>query len=114
METMSPDRCPVTTALAVIGGKWKPVILYQLRDGPLRFGVLRRVVPRVTQKMLTQQLRELERDGIIRRKVYTVVPPKVEYSLSSYGATLKPLLLGMCEWGKKHRARTVKSGRRVA
>jgi DNA-binding HxlR family transcriptional regulator len=105
METMTPDRCPVTTALTVIGGKWKPVILFQLRERSLRFGALRRVVPGVTQKMLTQQLRELERDGIIDRKVHFVVPPKVEYSLTEYGRTLRPLLLAMCEWGKKHRAR---------
>jgi DNA-binding HxlR family transcriptional regulator len=105
METMTPDRCPVTVALTVIGGKWKPVILFQLREGPLRFGALRRVVPGVTQKMLTQQLRELERDGILDRKVHIVVPPKVEYSLTAYGKTLRPLLAAMCAWGQKHRAR---------
>jgi DNA-binding HxlR family transcriptional regulator len=105
METMTPDRCPVTAALTVIGGKWKPVILFQLRAGPLRFGALRRVVPGVTQKMLTQQLRELEHDGILDRKVHIVVPPKVEYSLTAYGKTLRPLLAAMCAWGQKHRAR---------
>jgi DNA-binding HxlR family transcriptional regulator len=105
METMTPDRCPVTAALTVIGGKWKPVILFQLREGPLRFGALRRVVPGVTQKMLTQQLRELERDGILDRKVHFVVPPKVEYSLTAYGKTLRPLLAAMCAWGTKHRLR---------
>jgi DNA-binding HxlR family transcriptional regulator len=106
METMTAETCPVTAALEVIGGKWKPVILYQLRNGPIRFGALRRIVPRATQKMLTQQLRELESDGVIDRTVHAVVPPKVEYSLSKYGETLKPLLLSMCEWGKKHRSRT--------
>ncbi len=105
METTTSDRCPVTAALTVIGGKWKPVILFQLREGPLRFGALRRVVPGVTQKMLTQQLRDLERDGIVDRKVHLVVPPNVEYSLSTYGRTLRPLLASMCEWGTKHRTR---------
>lgn len=113
METMTPSRCPVTAALTVIGGKWKPVILFQLREGALRFGVLRRVVPGVTQKMLTQQLRELERDGIVDRKVHVVVPPKVEYSLSAYGRTLRPVLEAMCHWGLKHRARLARRRRPV-
>jgi DNA-binding HxlR family transcriptional regulator len=108
---MSAESCPVTAALEVVGGKWKPVILYQLRHGPLRFGALRRIVPRATQKMLTQQLRELERDGVVDRTVHAVVPPKVEYSLSTYGETLKPLLLEMCEWGKKHRSRVEQRSR---
>ncbi len=108
METMSSEDCPVTAALEVIGGKWKPVILYQLRNGAMRFGELRRAVPKATQKMLTQQLRDLERDGIIDRFVHAVVPPKVEYSLTNYGRTLKPLLAEMCAWGKKHRARALK------
>lgn len=102
---MEHDDCPVSAALDVIGGKWKPVILYQIRKGPTRFGELRRLVPLATQKMLTQQLRELEHDGIINRKVYAVVPPKVEYTLTSYGETLLPLLAMMCEWGKRHRER---------
>ncbi len=109
METMSYETCPVTAALDVIGGRWKPVILFQIREGALRFGELRRKVPRVTQKMLTQQLRELERDGIVNRSVQTVVPPRVDYSLTPYGETLKPLLLSLCEWGKKHRARGMRS-----
>ena len=76
----------------------------------MRFSELRRVVPQATQKMLTQQLRDLERDGTIHRKVYAVVPPRVDYSLTEYGKTLKPLLSLMCAWGTKHRAR--KSDRR--
>ena len=105
METMSYETCPVTAALEVIGGRWKPVILFQIRDGPMRFGALRRAVPRVTQKMLTQQLRELERDGIVHREVQAIVPPRVDYSLTPHGESLKPLLLALCEWGKKHRMR---------
>jgi DNA-binding HxlR family transcriptional regulator len=102
-ETMNIEDCPVTAALAVIGGKWKPLLLYQLRTGSMRFSELRRVVPHATQKMITQQLRELERDGVVSRKVHAVVPPKVEYALTSYGNTLKPVLNAMCEWGVMHR-----------
>jgi DNA-binding HxlR family transcriptional regulator len=109
---MEFSDCPVVAALEVIGGKWKPLILFQLRDRPMRFSELRRMVPQATQKMLTQQLRDLERDGIIHRKVYAVVPPKVDYSLTDYGQTLKPLLALMCDWGSRHRARaTVRRGR---
>jgi DNA-binding HxlR family transcriptional regulator len=110
---MNYADCPVAAALEVIGGKWKPLILYQLRDRPMRFSELRRVVPQATQKMLTQQLRDLERDGIINRKVYAVVPPKVDYSLTDYGQTLKPLLSIMCDWGAKHRARAANRNRRM-
>jgi DNA-binding HxlR family transcriptional regulator len=102
---MEFSDCPVVAALEVIGGKWKPLILFQLRERPMRFSELRRMVPQATQKMLTQQLRDLERDGIIHRKVYAVVPPKVDYSLTDYGQTLKPLLALMCDWGSKHRSR---------
>ena len=98
-------ECPVAATLEVIGGKWKPLILFHLRDRSMRFSELRRVVPQATQKMLTQQLRDLERDGIIHRKVYAVVPPKVDYSLTDYGQTLKPLLALMCAWGSRHRLR---------
>ena len=102
METKLTDPCPVEAALAVVGGRWKPVILYRLGMGPMRFGELRRAMPRVTQKMLTQQLRELERDDIVAREIHPVVPPKVVYSLTKYGKTLKPMMAAMCDWGKKH------------
>jgi DNA-binding HxlR family transcriptional regulator len=105
-DTMNRADCPVAATLEVIGGKWKPLILFHLRERPLRFSELRRVVPQATQKMLTQQLRELERDGILHRKVYAVVPPKVDYSLTAYGQTLKPLLAMMCAWGARHRSRS--------
>jgi DNA-binding HxlR family transcriptional regulator len=110
---MEFSECPVSATLEVIGGKWKPLILFQLRDRPMRFSELRRMVPEATQKMLTQQLRDLERDGIIHRKVYAVVPPKVDYSLTDYGQTLKPLLALMCAWGSKHRSRAAARRRRT-
>lgn len=97
---MKPEDCPVRAALNVIGGKWKPVIIYYLMDGKLRFGELRSCLPDVTQKMLTQQLRELERDGVLLRKIYPQVPPKVEYILSDFGKTLRPIMRELCKWGK--------------
>ena len=104
-DTMKLDECGCRNALDVIGGKWKPLITWYLLDGTRRFGELRKCIPEATQKMLTQQLRELERDGIIARKVFHEVPPKVEYSLTPYGRTLRPLMTELCQWGRKHRAR---------
>jgi DNA-binding HxlR family transcriptional regulator len=96
-------NCPVEATLSVIGGKWKVVILFHLsRSGTLRFAELRRKIPAVSERMLTQQLRELETDGIVHRKIYPEVPPKVEYSLTAYGKTLRPICDIMCEWGTKH------------
>lgn len=91
--------CPVEACLEVIGGKWKGVILFHLPGGTKRFNELLRLVPGVTQRMLTRQLRELEDDRIIERKVYAQVPPKVEYSLTDFGRTLEPLLRGLQGWG---------------
>jgi DNA-binding HxlR family transcriptional regulator len=107
-ETMKKDQidetnCPVKATIDIIGGKWKPIILYYLKDGTKRFGELQKLIPHATKKMLTQQLRELEKDSIIKRKVYKVVPPKVEYSLSDYGLTLRPILEAMADWGTNHR-----------
>ncbi len=95
---------PVNTTLEVIGGKWKPLILWLLSEKTLRFGELNKELPGVTQKMLTQQLRELEHDRLIERKVYPVVPPKVEYNITNYGKTLQPLLKSMAKWGEIHKA----------
>ena len=94
------SQCAVASALNVIGGKWKGVALYHLLDGTKRFNQLKRDVGDVSQRMLTKQLRELEADGLIRRKVYPVVPPKVEYSLTPKGETLRPLLEFLRIWGK--------------
>ena len=92
-------NCPVGAALKVLSGKWKILILFSLVGGTKRFNALLRDIPTVTQRMLTNQLRELEEDKIITRKVYAVVPPKVEYSLSPIGETLEPVLKHLKEWG---------------
>jgi len=93
---------PIEVAIDVIGGKWKAQIYYALWYGPLRFSELSRSLPNITQRMLTNQLRELENDGIIDRKVYEQVPPRVDYSISEYGNTIKPILLDMYRWGYMH------------
>lgn len=94
--------CPIQAAMAVIGGKWKILVIFNLLAGTKRFGELRRLVPGITQKMLTQQLRELEDDGIVRRRVYPQVPPKVEYSLTALGRDLEPVFGQLCRWGQRH------------
>ena len=102
-KVVAPAYCPVMTTLEVIGGKWKPAILWELRQHRVqRFGALKRALPNITQKMLTQQLRELEADGIIHRKVYAEVPPRVEYTLTAYGNSLTPILNEMAHWGMSH------------
>ena len=95
----SSTNCPVVATLALIGGKYKALILWHLVEDTRRFGELRRLIPQATQKMLTQQLRELEEDNLVVRTVYPVVPPKVEYRLSDLGVSLKPILDAMREWG---------------
>lgn len=94
--------CPVEACLEVIGGKWKGVILYHLMGGTKRFNELLRLMPGVTQRMLTRQLRELETDTIVNRKVFPEVPPKVEYSLTAFGRTLEPVLKTLRGWGVKN------------
>ncbi|MBD2512449.1 helix-turn-helix domain-containing protein [Nostoc sp. ATCC 53789] len=98
--------CEVETTLKVIGGRWKVLIIRELMTGVKRFGELQRALPGVTQKMLTQQLREMEQDGIIHREVYPQIPPKVEYSLTHLGETLQPILYAMHEWAVQHSNRT--------
>lgn len=92
-------NCPMEMTMDLIGGKWKAVILWHLSSRVLRFNELRRIFPDVSQKMLTQQLRDLESNGLIDRKVYPQVPPKVEYSLTELGSSLVPVLHEMNEWG---------------
>lgn len=96
--------CKLTLAMDLVGGKWKMVILWHLRNGTLRFNELRRLLPGITQKMLTQQLRELEGFGIISRTVYPVVPPKVEYDLTGEGRKLIPSLDMLCQWSTAYAA----------
>lgn len=108
MKTCIPQNeveafaCPVSFTVDVIGGKWKSLILFHLMSGTKRFNELRRVIPDVTQRMLTLQLRELETDRVIHREIYREVPPKVEYSLTELGNTLAPLVTAMREWGAVH------------
>ena len=102
---MDALNCPVTLTTRIIGGKWKPSILFYLEGRIRRFNELQRLLVGPTKKMLTQQLRELERDGLVNRKVYAEVPPRVEYSLTKHGESLRPILRQMSAWGKKHRAR---------
>lgn len=96
-----PSSCPAEMTLQLIGGRWKVVILWALFHGTKRFSDLCRFMPGITQKMLTQQLRELERDHIVTRKVYPQVPPKVEYSLTPLGRSLKPIVNAIHRWGLK-------------
>ncbi len=109
------NHCPVEVTLVVIGGKWKPLILWHLGEGGVRrFLELQRMIPGITRKMLTQHLRELERDGIVARKLFREMPLRVEYSLTKYGQTLRPLLRALCHWGSRHEAYVAKNGERTA
>ncbi|SFD30364.1 DNA-binding transcriptional regulator, HxlR family [Bacillus sp. 491mf] len=96
-------RCSVEVTLDVIGGKWKGVILFHLINGEIRLNQFLRLMPGLTQRMLTRQLRELEADGVIHREVYKEVPPKVEYSLTEFGKSLVPIILMMRDWGNQYR-----------
>jgi len=100
-----PYGCGLEAALAVIGGKWKVLILWFLSSGPLRFSDLRRSVPGISEKMLIQQLREMASDGIVARKDFQEVPPRVAYSLTPFGVSLLAALSPLCAWGTKHMKR---------
>lgn len=97
------NECPVTFTLEKIGGRWKPLILYHLQSGTLRYGQLKKCIPAITEKMLVQHLRELEADNLVNRNVKPVVPPHVEYSLTPAGLTLGPILHAMATWGLSNR-----------
>jgi DNA-binding HxlR family transcriptional regulator len=99
---------PIDAALEIIGGKYKVAILYYIRESVLRFGELRRKMPLATKRMLTKQLRELERDGMIDRKVFRQVPPRVDYSLTKEGKSIVPILEDLCEWGKRRMTKKTK------
>lgn len=103
------DECPIKATVDVIGGRWKPLILYYLLDQPKRFSALRREIPGVTSQMLALQLRQLEADEIVVRKVYAEMPLRVEYELTTYGRTLSTLLLNMRKWGEQHLERRNKA-----
>lgn len=98
------NSCPVTATMQVLGGKWKAILINAIYlSSPARFGELKRSVKGITQSMLTSQLRELEDDGIISRKIYAEIPPRVEYTLTEFGLSLSPIMLAMAEWGKQYR-----------
>ncbi|MFD0871352.1 winged helix-turn-helix transcriptional regulator [Paenibacillus residui] len=102
-------NCDKELTLAVIGGKWKLIILWHLGlEGTKRFGELKKLIPNITQKMLTNQLRELEEDQLVIRRVYPEVPPRVEYSLTEYGESLMPVLRMMYDWGRNYRRNVIR------
>lgn len=102
-ETPDTHPCSVAYVMTVLGGKWKLIVLFHLLPGRQRFGELQRQIPGITQRMLTLQLRELEADGLVARRVYRQVPPRVEYSLTARGRSLRPVLLAVKQWGDQHR-----------
>ncbi|ASP62343.1 transcriptional regulator [Sinorhizobium meliloti] len=95
---------PSERALKVISGRWKAIVLYHLFDRPKRLSELRRLIPAVSQKVLIQQLREMEEHGLVHRKIFREIPPRVEYSATTLGVSLEPVLLALCEWGQRHAA----------
>lgn len=102
MKVEVPYNCGLGPALSVISGKWKGVLLWELHAGPVRYGRLKRRVPGISEKVLIQQLREMEADGIIRREVFDEIPSRVEYSLTQSGAELNAAVLALAEWGARH------------
>lgn len=93
---------PIERALKVISGRWKAVILYHLLDGPRRLSDLTRLIPEISQKVLVQQLRDLEAHGLVHREVYRQIPPRVDYSATSLGLSLEPVMIALCAWGQRH------------
>lgn len=95
-------KLPVERALKVIAGRWKPVILYYIFSGPKRLSELKRMMPEITQKVLIQQLREMEEHGLVNREIFAEVPARVEYTATDLGLELEPVLLALCKWGQRH------------
>lgn len=93
-------HCALDITMAFVGGKWKTVVLWYVRDKPMRFGELKRQIPEITEKMLSLQLKKLEQDGLVARKAFAEVPPRVEYSLTTEGRTLRPVLKALAAWGR--------------
>lgn len=102
IEKAKGYHCPIEAAMDIVGGKYKAIILYQLMDSTLRYNEIQKEIPQATPKMLSQQLKELEADGIINRVLYPVVPPKTEYSLTELGKTLVPIIKALCDWGERY------------
>ena len=94
------ENCPINYTMNKIGGKWKPIILHRIKVGVNRFGILQRAIPIISKQMLTSQLRELEEDGFIERKIFAEIPPRVEYSITSSGESIFPLLDAIQQWGR--------------
>lgn len=101
-KSVAIHECPVTFTMSKIGGKWKPIILFLINKGANRFGVLLRGIDGISKQMLTKQLRELEADGFLHRKIYAEIPPRVEYSVTELGNSLFPIIESMKHWGEKH------------
>lgn len=95
----NPLNCPLVHAMGIIGGKWKPIIIHILNNGTHRFGEIKKCIPQISQKVLTQQLRELELDGVVHRSLYPQVPPRVEYKLTNTGLALQPIIESLYQWG---------------
>jgi DNA-binding HxlR family transcriptional regulator len=98
------ETCPVTLTTEIIGGRWKHLIIFCISSGITRFGEMQRTLPHISKKMLTQELRDLEKNGIINRKIFAEIPPRVEYSLTDWGMATLPILNAMAAWGMQYRA----------
>ena len=101
-SSVDESECPVTFCMSLIGGKWKPIILFLISKGANRFGILHRGIVGISKQMLTKQLRELEAYGILNREIFAEIPPRVEYSLTEYGSSLLPVIASMKMWGERH------------
>ncbi|NJL15754.1 MAG: helix-turn-helix transcriptional regulator [Microscillaceae bacterium] len=102
--------CPITLTTEIIGGRWKPMIIFMIANQIQRFGQMQRTLPAISKKMLTQELRDLERNGIIHREIFPEIPPRVEYSLTEWGKAALPILQTMAEWGGKYRSGGLPNG----